>query len=250
MKIGDIYAVIDKFAPFSSQSEWDNSGILIGSRDKEIDRVGFALDANIETLKKATELGCGLLVTHHPVIFHPLKMLDENDPAYYAAVNGINVMSVHTPFDKSTPGVNTALAGILELENAAHLRNGDDSDMCVIGETAEKSEEEFASFISEKLGGAVKYMPRGATIRKVCVCGGAGSDFISAAKSAGADALVTGEVKHHEYSAARECGITIYAAGHYDTEFPSIPMLRDYIAQRTDIECILITQEKPVSIKE
>ena len=71
MKVKEIYDFIDSFAPFSTQCEWDNSGLLIGNPDNEITKIGFSLDADISVINEAAENGCNLIIAHHPVIFRP-----------------------------------------------------------------------------------------------------------------------------------------------------------------------------------
>lgn len=245
MKIREIYNCIDKIAPFDSQCEWDNSGLLIGSPDTEISKIGFALDAVPFVIEEAAEKGCGLIVTHHPVIFNPLENIDIKSPAYLAIKNGISILSVHTPFDKSCPGVNTVLTDLLGIKNSKQITEDGDASILRIGELSkETSEKEFADKIAKTLGGAVIYSECRHSIKKVAVCGGAGGDFFDEAKKAGADALVTGEAKHHEFIDAEIAGITLYAAGHFKTENPAMETLKKYVEKETGADCVMLSQPK------
>ena len=245
MKIKELYNCINRLAPFDSQCEWDNSGLLIGSPDTEISRIGFALDAVPEVIEDAVQKGCNLIITHHPVIFNPLESIDDKSPAYLAIKSCISILSVHTPFDKSCPGVNTVLAGKLGISEIKQITDDGDTAILKMGELPESvNEKNFADIIAKALGGAVIYSACGKSIRKVAVCGGAGGDFFAAAKAAGADALVTGEAKHHEFIGAKSAGITLYAAGHFETEAPAMEALKDYVMKETKADCVMLSQPK------
>ena len=73
--VRDIYEFIDSIAPFRTQESWDNSGFLVGDVSKEVTKVAVCLDVTHDTLQKAADFGADLLVSHHPVIFHPMKGL-------------------------------------------------------------------------------------------------------------------------------------------------------------------------------
>ena len=67
--VSQIYEYIDSFAPYRTQDEWDNAGLLVGDGSQSVSKVLLALDATNKVIKEATELGCSLILTHHPVIF-------------------------------------------------------------------------------------------------------------------------------------------------------------------------------------
>ncbi len=246
MTVREIYELIDSFAPFSGKCEWDNCGLLVGSENDKVSKIGFSLDATAETIEEAAKNGCSLLVTHHPIIFRPLSALTPGDPAYIAAKLGVAVLSVHTPFDKSDPGVNTALAEKLGLVNVKRLCVEGDASMCMMGELdSPLSDSELSALCSKALNAAVTYSPYAGKIKKVAVCGGAGGEFYSDAKKYGADALVTGEAKHHEFLGAKSEGIALLAAGHYETEAPAVETLMELVKKGSEAECALINQSKP-----
>ena len=84
--VRDIYEFIDSIAPFRTQESWDNSGFLVGDVSKEVTKVAVCLDVTHDTLQKAADFGADLLVSHHPVIFHPMKGLREQTPGTEAIV--------------------------------------------------------------------------------------------------------------------------------------------------------------------
>lgn len=244
MIIKDIYDFIDSFAPFSTQCEWDNAGLLVGDMNSVVNKIGFALDATAETVNSACENNCDLMITHHPVIFHPLKSVNLNNPVYKIIENKISIICAHTNLDKSDKGVNRVLAETIGLRNLSQFESDNDSSMCFIGEIDEISGEDFSYLINSGLNTKCKYYSSGKEIRKVAVCGGAGGEFLYDIFDK-CDAFITGEVKHHEFLDAASLGLSIYEAGHYETEFPVMNNLKEAIEKKFEISCVLLNQSKP-----
>lgn len=217
--VREIYQAMDAFAPFSGQMDFDNAGFLVGDSNAAVSSVMIALDITPEVIAEAKECGAELIVSHHPIIFRPMKRLMTDNAVYQLAANGIAAICAHTNLDLAEGGVNDCLAEVLELSDVQKLWM-DDLPQGRIGETKEEfSPKEFAAFVKEKLQArGVTYSENGRRIRKVAVCGGAGTEVLLAAIENGADAFVTGESKHHLLLAAREAGVTLVTAGHYATE--------------------------------
>ncbi len=245
MKIKLIFDYINSFAPFDSQCEWDNSGLLIGNLNNEINKIGFALDATKETVLDAASNNCDLIITHHPIIFNSLKSIDTNDVFCLAIKNNINVLCAHTCLDKSEPGVNTVLAETLGLKNIKAFDTDTDAKMCHMGDIDAITAKELSKIISKKLAGPVIYADANKLISKVAVCGGAAGEYFYEAIENGADAFITGEVKHHEFINAKELGLSIFCAGHFETENPVIPFLKEKIENEFKIECLILKQSQP-----
>ncbi len=246
--VKEISEYINSFAPYSTQCEWDNCGILIGDGEKDVKKIGFVLDLTEEALKYAAEKDVDLIITHHPVIFKAQKSFLKGNIAFEAASKGISVLSAHTCFDCADNGVNDTLCKLLGIENAV----GVPSESCVvpmakIGEISEKSSLAFAETVKDKLGTPCRMVDCGNVIRKVAVCGGAGAEFLADAAEMGADAYVTGEMDHHELLLAAELGITAVLAGHFETENPSMTVLKKIICEKfTETEGFLLKQRNPV----
>ncbi len=215
-----ILEVLDSKAPFSLAEEWDNAGLLIGSPDNEVNRVLVALDATPDAIEAAKAMDADLIVTHHPVIFSPLKALDSNSIPYALAAAGIDVISAHTNADKAVDGVNDILATRLGLTDLRVTEDG----FCRIGTLAEPTDATaFAKTVADALDTAVR-VNGGGLIRTVAVCGGSGGDFI-APLAGEIDAFVSGEVRHHQWLEANALGVTVIEAGHYATEVPIVDTL-------------------------
>ena len=246
--VKDISLFIDTLAPYNTKCEWDNCGILVGDENKEVKKIGFALDLTSESLKDAIDNNVDLIVTHHPVIFQAQKSFLKGNMAYELAFNGISALSAHTCFDCADGGVNDVLCEILDIKNAVGVPDKDCVyPMARIGEIEEMSSAAFAEKVAEKLGTVCRVADCSNTIRKVAVCGGAGIDFFFESVKMGADAYVTGEIKHHQFLIAKEMGITAIEAGHFETENPSMAYLRKYVEEKfTDIETVLLKQSNPI----
>ena len=243
-KVKDIYEKINEFAPFDTQFDWDNAGLIIGDLDAEVKRIGVALDATDIVIEEALLKGCDLLVTHHPVIFNPVSSIEFNSPAAVALRNRLPVICAHTNLDIAEKGVNYALVRKLELENPGNKSSGE--TILWTGDVKTQSADEFATYVGGKLDTVVSYADAGKPISSVAVCGGAAGEYLYDAAKAGIDAFVTGEVHHHEYLDAKRIGISVFCAGHFETENTVVPVLAGMISERTGTETIIINQERPV----
>lgn len=242
----DIYNWIDQFAPFETQEDFDNAGYLIGDRNQEIRKALVALDATRDVIEEGRRLGVDLIVTHHPIIFHPMKQLMKTDLPYLLATYGIGVISAHTNLDKAQGGVNDALAAALGLKDTRSFEGSE--EMGRIGELDQEMEPAvFASHVKECLGGSgLRYVPGSCPVRTVAVLGGGGDFAVEAAEKAGAQALVTGEAKHHILLDAADRGFTFVDAGHFETEQVVCPILCQKLRQAfPDVEWQLSGQRGP-----
>ncbi|MGI5888930.1 MAG: Nif3-like dinuclear metal center hexameric protein [Oscillospiraceae bacterium] len=216
-------------APESGAEEWDNVGLIVDCGN-EYDSVLVALDLTFPVISEAESLGCGAVVCHHPAIFHGIKCISKNDPVFEAVKKGISVFAAHTNFDNADPGVNTVLADLLSLEDVAPLGDQPTGKM---GSVPETSALKFAEKVKEALGVSfVEVADAGRPVKKVAVIGGSGGSMYRTALEAGCDLLVTGECRHNEAIEAVDNGLSIISAGHFETESPSMQLLRDMLADR------------------
>ena len=332
---GNVYKAIDMLAPFGGCMAWDNVGLLVGEPDSAVTGILVTLDVTPAAVAQALEMRMNCIVSHHPIIFHPLKRISARDAAGLCLANGISVISAHTNYDFAPRGVNCALAQMLGLRNirpfgpedkekswysiivfvpkshaeavcrtmseagagrqgnysgCAYMNDGEGRFLPEAGAhpylgkvgALEKTEEtrlemlcapecldaviaamraahpyeepaysilqnhalhrqevygmvgelprpmrpeELAAMSETPLNTRIQYVPTGREILTVAVCGGAGSDFMGEALAAGAEAFLTGEVKHHEWFMAAEQGLCLMAAGHHATEHPAMPQL-------------------------
>lgn len=215
MTVKEIYEYLDSIAPFDTAEEWDNCGLIVGSYEKEVKKIYIALDVTSEALKEAISFGADLVITHHPLIFAPVSNVLSDSLVYKAVASGMSFIASHTCLDKADGGVNHCLAEAVGIKN---LKTSANDEFLKYGEIELCTAEEFAKKIKSALGGAVSFTDSGKTIKTVALCSGGGGDLVAEAKNMGADAFLTGEAKHHEYLYSSDFGISMFVAGHFETE--------------------------------
>ena len=225
MTVQEIYAYLHNRAPFDTAEGWDNPGMLVGDPNRAVSRVLVALDATAGAVDTAEAVGADLILTHHPVIFAPLKKLSAQSIPYRLAAAGIDLIAAHTNLDKAEGGVNDTLAARLGLSDVVVAAD----EYTRIGTLPEPmTAKDFAAHVAAVLDTPVRYSGD-KTVQTVAVCGGSGGDFML--RSIGrADAYVTGEVRHHEWLAAAD-GINVIEAGHYATEVPVVDTLCAWLTE-------------------
>ncbi|MBR2207316.1 MAG: Nif3-like dinuclear metal center hexameric protein [Synergistaceae bacterium] len=233
MKVKDLLNHIDTFAPFALAEEWDNSGLQVGSYEAEVNRVGICLDAVPEAVIEASEKGCEVLLTHHPLIFRAVKKinvdLELGKTLQEALTRKINIISAHTNWDKADDGVNMTLANLLGLSDIKPI-----DDFGSIGKFESKLEtEKFLEHVknSWKLSHLDFYseeMP--SKISRVALCGGSGAEFWKAAKLHRADIYLTADMKYHELIDATRAGLSIGVCDHGEMERASLSKLAEKIS--------------------
>lgn len=216
--INDIINYFETFAPIDTAMDFDNAGLLVGDKNTEISKALVTLDITGDVVYEAEKLGCELIISHHPVIFNPIKRLGTNDVPYLLASKGISALCMHTNLDLSESfGVNLCLADAIGVKNVVRAEIG----ACLfIGNLENETEmTEFAENVKTALNcNGLRFTDVNKTVKTVGVSSGAGGSDIFAAASKGVDVLVTGEIKHHEINFANETGINIIDAGHFKSE--------------------------------
>ena len=235
MTVQSVYDILTEIAPFSESMSFDNTGILIGDPEAKVETVLLCLDVTPRVLKEAADCGAELIISHHPIIFDPLRNVRKGDRVYEIVQSGISVISAHTKLDKAFPyGVNHALAEALGLQSIHGVIPDGSGYIGFMGELSEEiTPEAFGAQVKEALGlRALRYTPAHKMLRRVCVVGGAGGEYAEAAAEYGADAFVTGEVKHHEAIDAVLHDFVVYEAGHYHTEILYRTMLQRVLSEK------------------
>lgn len=229
MTVGELYAALEKRIPRTLSCDWDNDGLMCcPDPDAKVGKVLVALDVTADTVRQAIDGGYCVIVSHHPMIFRPLRAME---PANYVAKRaidllraGISVMSFHTRLDAMAGGVNDTLADLLGLRDVTPFgegvgRVGTLDNALTLCKFAEKVKSVTAA-------PAVLAADAGLPVRRVALLGGSGSDDVSAAIAAGADTYLTGELAYHWLADAKEAGVNLLAAGHFHTEDPVCGTLR------------------------
>lgn len=236
-KIKDIINYFETFAPMNTAMDFDNVGLLVGDKDTEITKVLVTLDITKAVVLEAEKLGCELIISHHPVIFSPIKKLRIDDVPYLLASKGISALCMHTNLDLSNIfGVNLCLAEAISLKNIVKSEIG---ECLFVGDLKSETEiSEFAKNVKTALNCiGLRYTDTKKRVKKIAVSSGSGGSEIFSACEIGADVLVTGEIKHHEINAANTFGIDIIDVGHFKSEdvviLPLVKLLSDNFSDIT-----------------
>ena len=228
--VKEIFDKLCEIAPLDLQLEFDNSGFLIGRAEEPVKRALLSLDVTEEVVDEAAEKGIQLIVTHHPVIFDPMKSLTDqtvgNKKLLRLIENRIAVISMHTNLDIAEGGVNDALISLLGASNEGTF----DEEGCGRMGRLEKPMplEDFLPICREKLRTrGLRYYDAGRPVERIGVLGGSGGSNLLGAWKAGCDTYVTADIKYSVFLTARELGLNLIDGDHFCTENPVISILAE-----------------------
>ncbi len=240
MLVHDVYNALNELAPFSTQDKFDNSGLLTGSMNKEVNKIAVCLDITNAIIEECAKSDVDLIVAHHPVIFNKLSAVEEDTPVCGLVRNSIAAICLHTPIDMAKGGICDMMYELMGWGNPCdaevlHVIHHDKN--LGYGRIAELEFGLSAKYLAETAKEAfnctsVKYVDGGKTINRVAVCSGAGSDEVYTAMEKGVDAIITGDVKWHAFVDARNAGLTVVDAGHYHTETIVCGQLLNYLTEK------------------
>lgn len=227
MTAHELYRALENLIPRELSCSWDNDGIMcLPDPSKEVKKVLLSLDATVGAVEYAVKNGFDAIVTHHPLIFRPIKTV--SDERFMSLIkNDVAVFSFHTRLDAVDGGVNTAFAELLGLTDTE--RFGDDG-LGVIGNVSPMTDREFVLFAKEKLGASkADAVLFDKSVTRVAVVGGDGEHYISAANAAGADLYISGRLSYNDMTDASVYGMSMAALGHFYTENPVLDKLEKMI---------------------
>lgn len=227
VRVEEVLQYVQQLAPALLAEDWDNVGALVDC-GVEITSILVALDITEEVVAEAEYQGCQLIVSHHPVIFTPMRQISRRDVPYRMIKKNISAICAHTNLDAAEGGVNDILCKLFGIGDAKPF-----DKIGRVGRLARPTgAPQLAAACQETLGAHVKLVDAGRPIANLAVVGGSGGSMLEAAAAAGADALLTGEAGHHAAIDARRMGLSLIVAGHYATEFPVVAVLADKLARR------------------
>jgi len=245
--------------------DWDNVGLLVGDPHQTVRRILVALDPSSSLMDLARSGRYDLVITHHPIIFRPLKTLRTDTPAgrfiASATREGIGIIACHTNLDAIEGGVSDVLAAALGLTDSKPLVQafkGCDTT-CGLGRIGTYPLPVTADVFLAKVQQActppwiLEAGPRPQQVMTVAVCGGSCSDFAETALRLGADVFVSAEVKHSVARWAEDAGFWILDAGHFATENPAMTVFKNRLQQQTvnlgwDIKIDTALQHSPLRL--
>ena len=236
MKVGDITAAIEEFAPLQIQEGWDNSGLLIGAPSDEVHGVLVGFDCTAQLIDEAIERGCDMVVTHHPLIFKGLKRIQGGDPVSDAVIRavkaGVAVYAAHTTADKVIAGVSGAMARRLGLKDIALMEDEGGYGLGAVGTLPHTmTGEEAIAYVKEKFDLKVVRVSRPVDrVEKVAMCGGAGASEIDAARATGAQLYISGDISYHHFFTPE--GFMVMDIGHFESEVDIVDILCKVIREK------------------
>ena len=254
MKICELYAFLNEKMPASLSCPWDNDGLMCcPDTEAEVRRVLVALDVTGRVIDEAVAGGYDLIVSHHPMVFSPLKRVEPSDPVAKKVIRlireGISVMSFHTRLDAAEGGVNDTLAGLIDLRDARPFGPAGE-EIGRIGYLPDPMPlAEFAATVKRLTGAqCVQVSDAGREVHRVAILGGSGSSFLQSAIDVGADTYFSGELKHNWLIDAPDLGMNLVAAGHFDTEDPVCKTLCAWIKEADATARVNIVNSNPVRV--
>lgn len=231
--VRQVYEAMQAIAPLELAEHWDNPGLLVDCGG-QMHRVLAALDITPEVVAEAAAKQCEMIVSHHPVIFDPLKKIGPQDVPFQLVQAGISAICMHTNLDAAEGGVNEVLAGIFGMRDWEVFADGcgrvGEVEPITVPELARKAQAVLGGRCNRPRSGPavqVKFADTGRTVKRLAVISGAGGSMFEDALAVGADCLLTGEANHHAAVDAVRLGLSLVAAGHYATEFPVCAAIAD-----------------------
>ena len=237
VKIKEAVCALENFAPLPLQESYDNAGLQIGLTERELSGALLCLDVTEDVLAKAIHEGYNLVVAHHPLLFHGLKRIGNEDYIQRivteAIKNDIAIYAAHTNLDNAHGGVNFRAAELLGLEDVKFLRPLSDGSggSGIVGELPDAMKsEDFLRLVKRAFKAEWLLHTTGACepIRRVSICCGSGAFMLGDAVTAQADAFITGEMGHHAYFNYQD-RLHICALGHHQSEIHVTDLLHDIL---------------------
>ena len=253
----DIMKVIETTYPKHAALEWDNVGLLIGRMDKDVKKIYVALDATDEVIDKAIALEADMLITHHPLLFSPLKQITDEHFIGGRVVkllqHDISYYAMHTNYD--VLGMANLSGEILGLSEMEVLEVTDSEKMEGIGRVGflanEMSLRECCELVKERfqLEGVKVFGNLDKKVKRVAISPGSGKHMTEIALAKEAEVFVTAEIDHHEGIDAVAQGMAIIDAGHYGLEHIFIKDIAGLLeAMLSDVEVVMEGKHHPFQL--
>ena len=229
-KLRDILDLLEEIAPSHLAEDWDNPGLQVGAHAQEVSKVFLSLDPTLQAIKEAAEKRAQLLMTHHPLIFHPISSINwevfPGSVIFEAFRNGISIVAAHTNLDVTQGGINDMLAHLFHLKDVEVLQalEANTSGEVGLGRIGNISEPMSLSAMIDTVKSALGAEglrvvgSKNLEIKRVALVGGSGGSMVATASENGADLLITGDVGHHDALEAVSRGLALIDGGHFYTE--------------------------------
>ena len=254
MKLNDIINIIEDIAPVNLKEDFDNVGLMVGDREKEVKKVLLALDCTLKVVEEAKENNVDLIITHHPLIFRRPNNITTDTIQGRKIIelikNDISLYSSHTNLDSAKSGLNDSIPKLLGYDSSEILEVNKRDEKAGLGRivTLDKPTtlDEIVDNVKKALNiNNLRVVKGKEEVNKIAIINGSGQDFIGKAVSKGADCIITGDTTYHFASDYKEMGINIIDAGHFASEqIVFFNVMKNIIDKFTDIEFILSKVEE------
>lgn len=225
----DIINFLEEKYPRSNAEEWDNVGLLVGNNKKDVKKIQLSIDATEKAVDYAAQNNVDMIVTHHPLIFKPLKSIVMSELSGRKIIklieNGLNLYSIHTNLDSSKDGLNDYILELLEVKKYKIIDINANDETAGIGRIYTLEEKitilEYADFIKTKMkikNVRVISNDLKSKVKKIALINGSGMSYWRKVKSLGADLFITGDISYHDALDAKESGLHLIDIGHFESE--------------------------------
>ncbi len=261
--VEDILGWLSDYAPFRYAAQWDQCGLQVGDPRGAVERILVALDPLSAAMGEAEERNCQCVVTHHPLIFRPVKAVREDEyPGSLilrAARLGLHVIAAHTNLDAAREGTNEHLARLFSLSSLEPL----EIDPAFRGESLYGGMGRIGLLAAPMTLGALVETAAGilgrsdlrvvgnrdGLVHRVALCTGSGGSLLDLAVRAGCHVFLTGDVKYHDAQRAVEAGLALIDVGHFASERLILEPLAAYLRsvaenRRISIQVFVATSER------
>lgn len=237
--LSDIMGFMEEIAPSSTALSWDNVGLQIGDASSPVKSVLLSLDVSPRVVEEAAGMPADLIISHHPLIFSPIKKLDFSRPGGRMIRDlirhNISLFTAHTNLDRSPAGTGMTLARRLGLGNIrSYSENPDDEmNMVITGEMDKpRSGAEMVELFRELPGcDHVRIVGNPYRVLTMAIIPGSAGSLVQKLTSH-FDLIITGELSYHGALEADYQGRAVALLGHYVTEKPVMFNLKELLQER------------------
>ena len=254
IKVNNVIKEMETLAPICLKEDFDNVGLMVGDRNKEVKKVLLALDCTLKVIEEAKKENVELIITHHPLIFKRPSSITtdtlQGKKIIELIKNDISLYSSHTNLDSVENGLNDTIVSILGFDNSKILEKNKRDDKAGLGRIVSLKEsiqlEDLISKIKKSLNiNNLRVVKGKDKVNKIAIINGSGQDFIGKAVALGADCIITGDTTYHFASDYKEMEISILDVGHFASEQITFFNVMENLKEKfKDVEFITSTVEE------